>query len=95
MGGGITGRASVASTIRSAVILVPSSTASSCGPVNRARPSISVTSPDSAWLRRPSAEISSVLLKALSLMAGQSAPVSLASIPNSGARRTWAATSAA
>jgi hypothetical protein len=74
----------VASTIWSAVILVPSSTASSCRPVKRARPSINVTSPDSARLRRPAAEISPVLLKARSLMAGQSTPVSLASLPNSG-----------
>ena len=50
-------------------------------------------------LKRPAvgyvAEISSVLLKARSLTVGQSTPVSEASIPNSGARRTWAATSAA
>ena len=43
MDGGITGRAPVASTIWSAVIRLPSSMASSCGPVKRARPSISVT----------------------------------------------------
>jgi hypothetical protein len=50
---------------------------------------------DSARPWRPLAESRSVLLNVRSLMAGQSTPVSLASIPNSGACRTWSATFAA
>jgi hypothetical protein len=94
MAGGITGRAPVASTIWSAVSRVPSSRASSRGPVNRARCSISVTMPDSALARRPAAETLSVLPTARSLMEGQSTAVTVASMPNSAACRTCAATSA-
>jgi hypothetical protein len=68
------GRAPVASTIRSAVTRVPSSMASSRGPVKRALPSISVTAFDSARPWRPAAESPSVLVKVRSLMAGQSTP---------------------
>src|ERR1017187_5762539 len=54
--GGTTGVAPAASTMRSALIRLVSSTTSSCGPAKRAWPSNSVTQSSAARARRPSAE---------------------------------------